>query len=184
MPRSRQMSRLLLPVLFSLLAIFPLGAREARSQGASAWKIATQHDALADRDSRIAVTVPKSDPTQDGKPVTTALIISCGSTNPNGPTHPQLTILFTPLTHMFHVDAVTARYRFDEGPVRQYKLGIHGRNSAYTIELPKLTDQDPITDLLAAKRLRAEVYLPRTTNTLLDFNLSGAAEAVRAIACR
>lgn len=107
-------------------------------------EITTQHDQLADRVSRIALTLPKTEPLQDGKSVTTALIISCGGPFPNGATHPLLTILFTPLEHMFHVDAVTTRYRFDEGPIREYKLAISGRNKSYAVQLPKFADQDPI----------------------------------------
>jgi hypothetical protein len=37
---------------------------------------------------------------------------------------------------------------------------------------------------MAARQLRAEVYLPHTTNVLLDFNVVGAADAVKAIACQ
>jgi hypothetical protein len=50
--------------------------------------------------------------------------------------------------------------------------------------LPKMSDQDSVADLVAARRLRAEVYLPHSTNVLLDFNVVGAADAVRAIACQ
>lgn len=157
-----------------------LGVDAARAQGATVWKIVTQRDQLTDRVSRIAMTLPKSEPRQEGKSVTTALIISCGSPFPNGPTHPQLTILFTPLQHMFHAAAVATRYRFDEGPIRDYKLQIPGKNGSYAVMLPKMSDQD----LVAARRLRAEVYLPHTTNVLLDFNVVGAADAVKAIACQ
>jgi hypothetical protein len=161
-----------------------LGVDAARAQGATVWKIVTQRDQLTDRVSRIAMTLPKSEPRQEGKSVTTALIISCGSPFPNGPTHPQLTILFTPLQHMFHAAAVATRYRFDEGPIRDYKLQIPGKNGSYAVMLPKMSDQDPVADLVAARRLRAEVYLPHTTNVLLDFNVVGAADAVKAIACQ
>jgi hypothetical protein len=170
--------------LAACLAAIGLGVSESHAEGATAWRIFNQHDPLSDRVSRVAGAQPKSEPQQDGKAVTTALFISCGSAFPNGPTHPQLTILFTPLKHMFHVDAVTTRYRFDEGPIRQYSLQIPGRNNSYVVMLPKFSDQDPIADLVAARRLRAEIFLPHTTNILLDFNVVGAADAVKAIACR
>jgi hypothetical protein len=93
-------------------------------------------------------------------------------------------ILFTPLQHMFHAVAVATRYRFDEGPIRDYKLQIPGKNGSYAVMLPKMSDQDSVADLVAARRLRAEVYLPHSTNVLLDFNVVGAADAVRAIACQ
>ena len=65
-----------------------------------------------------------------------------------------------------------------------YKLQIPGKNGSYAVMLPKMSDQDPVADLMAARRLRAEVYLPHTTNVLLDFNVVGAADAVKAIACQ
>jgi hypothetical protein len=170
-------------LLGGCLASISLGTHAASAQNPTAWKITTQQDQLADRVSRIALTLPKTGPVQDGRSVTTALIISCGSPLLTGPTHPQLTMLFTPVEHMFHVDAATTRYRFDDGPIREYKLGIPGRNKAYAVQIPKFSDQDPIADLVAAKRLRAQVYLP-PHDQLLDFNVIGAAEAVKAIACR
>jgi hypothetical protein len=44
-----------------------LGVDAARAQGATVWKIVTQRDQLTDRVSRIAMTLPKSEPRQDGK---------------------------------------------------------------------------------------------------------------------
>ena len=66
----------------SLLLVAPLAAvslfGEARSEVATSWTIATQKDKLTERVTRFAVTMPKSDPIQQGKSVTIGLIIKCG----------------------------------------------------------------------------------------------------------
>jgi hypothetical protein len=183
MPGKTRPLTLLLPVLVTLAGNITLGTGEASAQGTTAWKIATERDQMSDRLVRFAVTLPKSAPVLDGKSVTTALIIRCGSAFTNGPTHPELMILFTSLTET-RMRTVATRYRFDDGPVRDYKLKITGRHGAHAILLPKFSDQDPIADLMGAKRLRLEVNLRNAENTLLDFNVTGAADFVRAIACQ
>jgi len=50
--------------------------------------------------------------------------------------------------------------------------------------LPKFGNEDPVVDVVAAKRLRVEIDLPSAGGTLLDFNVIGAADAVKAIACQ
>jgi hypothetical protein len=182
MPGKRSLRRLW-PVLAALSGAVTLAASTAHGQGATAWKIATEKDQLSNRLSRFAVTMPKSAPVQAGKPVTTALIIKCGSALAGGATHAELMILFPSLPAK-HMRTIATRYRFDDGPVRDYKLKVAGKNGAHAILLPKFSDQDPVADLVAAKRLRVEVDLPNTQNTLLDFNVTGAADAVRAIACQ
>jgi len=158
---------------------------EARSEPASPWKVMNaQRDPLTDQTARYAKTTPKSDPIQNGKPVTTALIIKCGTIYVSGPTHPELMILFTSLTGTGHVKNIETRYRFDEGPIRDYKLSSGGKAGARAILLPKLSNQDPIADLIAAKRLRVEVNLPHAGMTLLDFNVANASEAIQAISCK
>jgi hypothetical protein len=179
MLHNRQSSKFVLPVLLALT----VAAGEAYGQGTTAWKIATERDQLSDRVSRFAVTLPKSAPIQKGKSVTTALIIKCGSAFTNGPAHPELMVLFTSLKRT-HMKTIATRYRFDEGPIRDYKLNMTGRNGAYAIVLPKFSDQDPIADLAAARRMRVDVSLPGAENTVLDFNVAGAADAVHALACQ
>lgn len=93
-------------------------------------------------------------------------------------------ILFTSLPRPKHAKAITTRYRFDEGPVRDYKLKLGGKNGAHALLLPKFAHEDPIADLAAAKRLRVEIDLPGPGATLIDFNVTGAADAVTAVACQ
>jgi len=181
-------SRLLLPLALLLMAAFLVavvpGFGGARAQGTTAWKIATERDQFADRVSRFAVTLPKSDPVVQGKSVTTALIIKCAGVAQTRPAHPELMILFTSLTKTRHIKTIATRYRFDDGAVRDYKLKLSGKNGAHTILLPKLGNEDPVADLVAAKRLRVEIRLAGAGATLLDFNVTGAGDAVKAIACQ
>ena len=182
MLRGKRLSRLMLPLLVALHAATALAVGEARSEVAN-WKIVTKKDELTEQELRFAATTPKSNPMQHGKSVTTILTLRCVTIFLNRPTQPELMILFTSLTGMWHVKNFHTRYRFDEGPVRDYKLSVAGRGGAHAIALPKFPNQDPVADLVAAKRLRVEVTLPSGGPTLLDFNVTGAADAVRAISC-
>ncbi len=173
----------LLWVAASLLAVVP-GSGEARAQNATAWKIEAERDKLTERVSRFALTLPKSGPVMQGKSVTTALIITCAGGAPARPTHPELMILFTSLPRAKHAKAIATRYRFDDGTVRDYKLKVIGRNGAHAMLLPKFGNEDPVADVVAAKPLRVEIDLPSARGTLLDFNVTGAADAVKAIACQ
>lgn len=166
-----------------LIATVP-GFGEACAQGATAWKIATERDQFADRVSCFAVTLPKSDPVMQGKSVTTALILRCAGVPGTARAHPELMILFTSLPRAKHAKAIGTRYRFDDGAVRDYKLKLSGRNGAHAMLLPKFSNEDPVADVVAAKRLRVEIDLPSAGPTLLDFNITGAADAVKAIACQ
>jgi len=92
--------------------------------------------------------------------------------------------LFTSLPRAKHAKAIATRYRFDDGAVRDYKLKVIRRNGAHAMLLPKFGNEDPVADVVAAKRLRVEIDLPNARTTLLDFNVIGPADAVKAIACQ
>ena len=173
----------LLWVAASFLVVVP-GSGEAPAQNAAAWKIEAERDKLTERVSRFALTLPKSDPVMQGKSVTTALIITCAGGAPTRPAHAELMILFTSLPRAKHAKAIATRYRFDDGAVRDYKLKIIGRNGAHAMLLPKFGNEDPVADVVSAKRLRVEIDLPSAGATLLDFNVIGAADAVKTIACQ
>ncbi len=186
MLRRTPVSSRAVPFLVAALVAIALGSDAARAQTASPWKISTEKDQLSDQTSRFAVTTPKSSPARQGKSVTAALVIRCVAVFLNKPTEPEIMVVFTSLGWMWHIRSLHIRYRFDEGPVRDYKLKAAGRGAPRAIVLPKFSDQDPVADLVAAKRLRVEAELPGAGTTLLDFDVAGAgaADAVRAIACR
>ena len=120
---------------------------------------------MTEHASRFAVTLPKSDLVMQGKSVTTALIVTCAGAAPARPAHPELMILFTSLPRAKHAKAIVTRYRFDDGAVRDYKLKVIGRNGAHAMLLPKFGKEDPVADMVAAKRLRVEIDLPSAGGT-------------------
>jgi hypothetical protein len=158
---------------------------------AGQWKIIDgQKDPLTDNTARYAVALPQSNPVFHGQPVTSALVLRCTAVFTNRATEPELMLLFTGLTGLGHIRNVLANYRWDEGPVRSYKLKSGGAHGTRAIELPKLVSptklvegEDPVTDVVAAKRFRAEVQFASGGSVFLDINVAGANDAIRALAC-
>jgi len=172
-------------LLAAAVIAWPAAASHACAQtAATPWKIISERDQMTDQTLRLALTTPKTNPVQQGKSITTALMIKCATTFIGGTTHPELMVLFASLGGMWHVRAMHTRYRFDDGPVRDYKLKVVRRAGGHGLFLPKLGDQDPAAEITAATRLRVEVNLPYAGATLLDFNVAGASDAIRQIACR
>ena len=167
-----------------------LGFAVAHAEVAS-WKIIDgQKDPLTDKPTRFAVAMAKSTPVFHDQPVTTALGIRCITIFTNKPAEPEVVILFIGLTGLEHVRKVMARYRWDEGPVRDYTLKTAGARGTRMIELPKFTSptklvesEDPIADLVAAKRFRAEVLFASEGKIALDIDVAGANDAIHALAC-
>jgi hypothetical protein len=165
-------------------AAMALVATQACCKVANGWKIINgQRDPLTEQAATFAVTMPAADPVQHGRPITTALVIKCATAFGPDTTRLELMILFTSLNGGGRTKTIETRYRFDDGPVRDYRLASAGKPGTRAIVLPKFSDQDPIADIVAAKRLRVEVNLPETGTTLLDFNVSGASEAIHAVSC-
>lgn len=158
---------------------------ESRAKVPSNWKITARgREALTEQTSRMAITLLKSNPVIDGKSVTTGLVLQC-EINPSGPPIPQVMVLFTSLTGVRHFKKFQTRYRFDEGPVRSMELTSNiGKNYARAIVLPNLGAPAPGVEIVGATRLRIEFDFKSAGVTFLDFNVSGAAEALKAIACR
>jgi hypothetical protein len=172
------------------IAAAVLGFAVAHAEVAS-WKIIDGHsDPLTDKPSRFAVAMAKSTPAFRGQPVTTALVIRCVTIFTNKPAEPEVMLLFTGLTELGRVRNVVAHYRWDEGPVRDYTLKTAGARGTRAIELPKFTSptklvegEDPIADIVAAKRFRAEVQFASQGTIVLDINVAGANDAIHALAC-
>jgi hypothetical protein len=140
-------------------------------------------------------------PVIDGKPVSTGLAMQC-TTDIRGkktPT-PQVAIVFLSLTGLGRFKKFSARYRFDEGPVHQFLAESSiGQNHARVIALPqglKMPDVpelaklpaldneiDPGIEIAGATRLRVEFNFMSAGVTFLDFNVSGATQAITALGC-
>jgi len=160
-------------------------ASESGVKVPSNWKITPGgYEELTDEKSRMAITLPKSTPVIDGKSVTTGLVLRC-EVNPSGPPIPRLTVIFTSLTGVGHFKKFQTRYRFDEGPVRSMELTSNiGKNYARAIVLPNLGAPAPGFEIVGATRLRIEFDFKSAGVTFLDFTVTGAPQAMRAIGCQ
>ena len=167
----------------------------------SNWKLVTgQPEPLTGQSSRQVMTLPKADPIIDGKSVATALIMQCAHAV-KGEQDPQLIVIFTSLTGIGHFKNFSARYRFDEGPVHNFAAqSVIGKNHARAIALPRQLDVsdipslaklpglqsqvDPGIEVAGASRLRLEFNFQSAGVTFLDFNVSGATQAIGALGCQ
>jgi hypothetical protein len=188
-------------------APLPLGTGHAAAPAPQApvklpinWKILTmQPDPLTEQRLPQVMTLPKANPVIDGKSVTTALVMRCSSASKGVP-DPQLIVVFGSLTGVGHFKNFDARYRFDEGPVHDFAAqSVIGKNHARAIVLPRYLDVsdnptlakiagpqgqvDPGIEIAGASRLRMEFNFKSAGAAFLDFNVSGATQAIAALGC-
>jgi hypothetical protein len=186
----------------------PLGAGHAAAPAPQAavklpsnWKLLTmQPDPLTGQSVPQVMTLPKANPVIDGKSVTTALVMRCASDS-RGVPDPQLIAVFGSLTGVGHFKSFDARYRFDEGPVHDFAAQSSiGKNHARAIVLPRYLDVsdnpnlakllgpqrqvDPGIEIAGASRLRMEFNFKSAGTAFLDFNVSGATQAISALGCQ
>lgn len=87
------------------------------------------------------------------------------------------------------ISNLATEYRWDEGRVHSFTLKGTGKAGTRAIVLPKpispvpedVPSEDPISDIVAAKRLRVEVSFQSAGAIFLDFDVSGAAQAIKAV---
>ncbi len=164
----------------------PAASGAAHAAVPSNWKIVDAgRDPVTERPMRMAITLPKSDSAKNGRSGATGLAIICFSANPNIPTHPELALVFTAVTGVGRYKKFAARYRFDEGPIYNPTLTSDvGKNGTRRFILPTSSDPSPATEITGASQFRAEVNLHSAGIVFLDFNVAGAAAAIKAIACQ
>jgi hypothetical protein len=143
------------------------------------WKITNTKDELTEATLRYATTYPKQKPIQFKKPINVELIMRCGSVYKTGPTHPEIMIYFSGTVG---IADVRTRWRFDDGPVEDMTLGLNGTKEQ-AIFLPDMTGINSVAAIQKAQRLRAQLDLTWAGFTLLEFNVVGSAEAIKAINC-
>jgi hypothetical protein len=167
--------------------------RENHAKIPGNWKIiVNKPDPLTDKPSRYAVDLPKTKPVFHGQAVTVALVMHCVTVFLNKPSEPELMLLFTGMTGIGHINNLPTNFRWDEGPIHSFMLKGTGKTGARTIVLPRLispapelvASQDPVSDIVEAGRLRVEVTFQSAGMVFLDFNVSGAAQAISALACQ
>jgi hypothetical protein len=164
------------------------------------WKvIAVRPDPLTGQSFRQVITLSKTNPVIHGKSVATALLMQC-SRVVKGLQDPQLIVVFTSLRGIGHFKNFGARYRFDEGPVHDFTgQSVIGKDHARAIALPRMIDVseiaglpklpslesqvDPGIEIAGASRLRVEFDFRSAGVTFLDFNVSGATQAIDALRC-
>ena len=158
----------------------------ARLKVPNNWKIVDNgRDPLTEKPSRIAIALPKSDSSQNGKSAIIALILLCLYDSAHETTHPAVALVLTSSAGAGRYKKFSIRYRFDEESVRSnVVVSDIGKGEARRILLPVSEYEDPIKDIAAAKRFRAEVDLRTKGVVYLDSNVTGAAEAAKAIGCQ
>jgi hypothetical protein len=167
-------------------------APAVRGKVPSNWKIiANRPDPLTEKASRYAVDTPKTKPVFHGRPISAAAVLHCVTVFTNKPSEPELVILLTGMEGVGHIKNLPTEYRWDEGRIHSFTLKGTGKTGTRAIVLPKLVSpvpdvvpsEDPISDLVTANRLRAEVSLPSAGKIFVDFDVSGAAQALSAVDC-
>jgi hypothetical protein len=156
------------------------------------WKLITNRpDPLTEKSSRYVVDMAKTKPVFHGQTITAALVVHCVTVFLNKPSEPELILLFTGLQGIGHINRLPTKYRWDEGRVHSFMLKGTGKTGKRAIALAKLISpvpdvvpsEDPISDIVAAKRLRVEVTFQSAGTVFLDFDVSGANQALDALAC-
>lgn len=178
------------------LQLTPGGAAQpapaVRGKVSSNWKIVTNRpDPLTEKTSRYAVDTPKTKPVLRGRPISAAAVLHCVMVYTNKPSEPELMLLFTGMEGVGHVKNLPTEYRWDEGRIHSFMLKGTGKTGARAIVLPKLISpvpdavpsEDPISDIIAANRLRVEVTFESAGKVFLDFDVSGAAQALGVVDC-
>ncbi len=139
-------------------------------------------DPLSGESSRMAETAPKTTPVINSKTVPTELVMRCGFKS-HGLQYARLTVRFGSLTGVGHFKKFETRYRFDEGSIYQFTATSKiGKNHAREFLLNQI-QPDPGVEIATAKRLRMEFNFQSAGVTFLDFNVSGATQALNALAC-
>jgi hypothetical protein len=139
-------------------------------------------DPLTGETSPKAQTTPKAPSIVNGKPVPTLLIMRCGY-RVRGLEDASLSVRFASLTGVGHFKKFEARYRFDESDVQQFTATSKvGKNHAREFKLDS-GNPDPGIEIAGATRLRMQMNFQSAGVTFLDFNVSGATQALDALAC-
>jgi hypothetical protein len=128
----------------------------------------------------MAITLPKSTPVIDGKSVTTGLRSRSGWTAASA-TYGDFHVAYG----IGHFQKVKIQYRFDDGPVRGMELkSIIGKDFIRAIVVPSTAVPPPGVEIVTATRFRIEIDFKSAGVTFLDFNVTGATQALRAIGCQ
>ena len=155
------------------------------SQPANAtWKANSTTDPLTKEKHPYMSSAGKGAIRQFGHNVTSQLIIYCVQLPNQGVPYPSADLLFS---ERVGVGGVTARFRFDTGlvHVREMEASHNGNQFSLLTGLGGILIQykGPFDEFKTSKKLRTEVSLPWAGDTVIEFDTSGASEALDGIPC-
>jgi len=121
---------------------------------------------------------------QFGRTVSSQLIIYCVQLPEQGVPYPSVDLLFS---EKVGVGDLTARFRFDTGlvHVREMEASHNGNQFPLLTGLGSILIQykEPFDEFKTSKKLRTEVSLPWAGDTVIEFDTSGASEALNKMPC-
>jgi hypothetical protein len=118
---------------------------------------------------------------QFGHTVSSQVIIHCAYPPEQGIPFPSVDLLFS---ENVAVGDVKARFRFDTGLVHEREMEALGGNQfRLLVGLGLVEYQSEFEEFKTSKKLRAQVSLPWAGDTVIEFDTSGASEALDKMPC-
>jgi hypothetical protein len=113
--------------------------------------------------------------------VSSQLIIHCTYPPEQGVPHLSVDLWFS---ERVLVGPVKARFRFDTGPVHEREIGA-GSGNQFPLLVGMGSDESKTSfkEFKTSKKLRTQVKLPWAGDTVIEFDTSGASEALSKIPC-
>ena len=154
------------------------------SQVANAtWKPSSYTDPLTKEKHSYMSSAGKGTIRQFGHTVSSQLIIFCVPLPEQGVPFPAVDLLFS---ERVGVGDLTAQFRFDDGLVHVREMGAESHNGnqfSLLLDLGSVEYQSSFDEFKTSKKLRTQVSLPWAGDTVIEFDTSGASEALNKIPC-
>jgi hypothetical protein len=146
------------------------------SQAANAtWKESSFTDALTKEKHPFMSSIGHGAIHQFGHSVTSQLIIRC--VHPRDGSSPFL-IVDLLFSEKVAVGDVKARLLFDAGRVRELEIGAYDNGNQFSVLFPGLDE------LKTSKKLRTQVSLPWAGDPVIEFDTTGALDALNRMPCK
>jgi hypothetical protein len=165
-----------------VFVVLALAACALGSQAANAtWKANSTTDPLTKEKHPYMSTAGKGAVRQFGHPVSSQLVIFCAQPPEQGV--PYLSVDFW-FSERVAVGGVKTRIRFDTGLVHEREIEGSDNGNQFTL-LRRLRSDDGfgLDEFETSKKLRTQVSLPWAGDTVIEFDTSGASEALNKMPC-
>jgi hypothetical protein len=152
------------------------------SQAANAtWKANSETDPLTKERRPYMSSAGQGAIRQFGHTVSSQLIIHCAFPFEQGVPHLSVDLRFS---DSVAVGGVKARFRFDTGPVHEREIRA-GSGNQFPFLVGSGSDESKTSfhEFKTSKKLRTQVKLPWAGDTVIEFDTSGASEALNRIPC-